>query len=56
MIYKLFDEKTGSEMTATSNVNINKMLAHKLHKDVIRKFRRRTIYSKFKNIFGQYFK
>ena len=36
MIYKIFDEKTGSE------VSVNEELAEELHKPVIKKIKRRT--------------
>ena len=43
MVYKLFDKKTGS------GVSVNEQLAEELHKPVIKKFKRRKIYEKFKD-------
>ena len=52
MVYKFFDKKS-----AGSGVNMpsefNEQLAKELHKPIIRNFRKRTVYSGFKdNIFG----
>ena len=52
MVYKFFDKKS-----AGSGVNIevkhNEQLAKELHKPIIRKFKKRTVYSGFKdNIWG----
>ena len=47
MIYKFFDKKS-----ASSGVNIhanNKKLAEELHKPIIKKFYKRTVYSRFKD-------
>ena len=44
MVYKLFDRKTGSE------ASVNEELAQELHKPVIKKFKRRNVYTKFKDI------
>ena len=50
-VYKFFDKKTKG-----SNVNIdvnNKKIAEELHQPIIKKFKKRTVYSKFKdNIWG----
>ena len=52
MVYKLFDKKTtgsGVNMDAKPNEN----LAEELHKPIIRKSKKRTFYSRFKeNIWG----
>ena len=42
MVYKLFDKKTGS------GVSVNEQLAEELHKPVIKKFKRRKVYTRFK--------
>ena len=45
------DKKTGSGARATSKVKgiqINEKLAHELHKTIIKKFKRRKEYSRFK--------
>ena len=60
MVYKFFDRKSASltNMSASgSDVNIllefNEQLAKELHKPVIRNFKKRTVYSGFKdNIWG----
>ena len=60
MVYKVFDKKTASitdKSVSGSGVNIplefNEQLAKELHKPIIRKFRKRTVYSEFKdNIWG----
>ena len=43
MVSKFFDKKTGS------GVNTNEQLAEELHKPVIRKFKRRKVYARFKD-------
>ena len=43
MIYKFFDKKTGSGM------NINEQLAEELHKPVIKEFKKRNVYARFKD-------
>ena len=50
MIYKFFDKKsTGSSIKSMSN----QQLANELHKPIIRKFKKRQVYSSFKdNILG----
>ena len=42
MVYKFFDKKTGS------GVSVNEQLAQELHKPLIKKFKRRKIYGRFK--------
>ena len=50
MVYKFFDKKSsGSGITNESNYQ----LANELHKPIIRKFKKRKVYSSFKgNIWG----
>ena len=50
MVYKFFDKKSsGSGVANESNYH----LATELHKHIIRKFRRRNVYSSFRdNIWG----
>ena len=50
MVYKCFDKKsTGSGVKSTPN----QQLADELHKPIIKKFKRRKVYSSFKdNIWG----
>ena len=52
MVYKLFDKKSkGSGMK--NEIKENQQLANKLHKPNIRKFKKRKVYSSFKdNIWG----
>ena len=60
MVYKFFDKKSASltdKSVSGSGVNIplefNEQLAEELHKPIIRKFKKRTVYSRFKdNIWG----
>ena len=62
MIYKFFDKKTkGSGVTTFANKSAikstpqNEQLAEELHKPIIRKFKKRKVYSTFKdNIWGAY--
>ena len=49
MVYKVFDKKTWSGVTGKMGVNVNEMLAHKLHKPVIKNFKRRKGYARFKD-------
>ena len=42
IVYKFFDQKTGS------GASVNEELAQELHKPVIKKFRRRKVYARFK--------
>ena len=44
MVHKFFDKETGSR------VSVNKQLAEKLHKPVIKKFKRRKVSARFKDI------
>ena len=43
MVYKFFDEKTGSGASAYEK------LAQGLHKPLIKKFKRRKVYARFKD-------
>ena len=43
MVYKFFDKKTGS------GISTNKQIAEKLYKPVIKKFKRRKVYARFKD-------
>ena len=60
MVYTFFDKKSASltdKSVSGSGVNIplefNEQLAKELHKPIIRKFKKRTVYSGFKdNIWG----
>ena len=51
MVYKLFDNKTGSGAIATRKVgiSINEQLAEELHRTVIIKFKRSKVYARFKD-------
>ena len=55
MVYKFFDKKTkGSGVTLANNSAIksmpqNEQLAEELHKPIIRKFKKRKVYSAFKD-------
>ena len=50
-VYKFFDKKTGSR--AKSKVDINEVLTQVLHKSVIKKFKRRKVYSNFNIILSK---
>ena len=52
MVYKFFDKKSaGSDVNTHANKSAfnNENLAEELHKSIIRKFKRRTVYSRFKD-------
>ena len=54
MVYKFFDKKTSGSGSATSLTNKsasgpNYQLANKLHKQIIRKFKKRKVYSFFRD-------
>ena len=51
MVYNFFDKKTGSGATVKSKAGIsgNEQLAKELHKPVIKKFKRRKVYARFKD-------
>ena len=46
MVYKIFDKKSGGSGVATEP---NYELANKLRRQIIRKFKRRKVYSSFRN-------
>ena len=51
MVYKFFDRKTAG--SGIKSMQQNEQLAEELHKPIIRKFRKRRVYSTFKdNIWG----
>ena len=54
MVYKFFNERTkGSGINLLANSLNNEILAEKLHKPIIKNFKRRKLYSSFKdNIWG----
>ena len=59
MVYTFFDKKTkGSGVTTLANKSAikstpqNKQLADELHKPIIRKFKKRKVYSAFKSNIG----
>ena len=54
MVYKFFDKRTkGSGFNFVNNSLNNKELAEELHKLIIKNFKRRKVYSSFKdNIWG----
>ena len=57
MVYKYFDKKPkGSGIVASlANKSANKpnyQLADELHKPIIRKFKKREVYSSFRHIWG----
>ena len=56
MFYKFFNERTkGSGINNKGNLLVNLQLAEELHKPIIKNFRRRKVYSSFKdNIWGVY--
>ena len=51
MVYKFFDNKTRSRVIVTSKVgvSVNEQIAEELHKPVIKKFKRRKVYARFKD-------
>ena len=53
MVYKFFDKKSSGSGAAASlanksATNLNYQLANELHRQVIRKFKRRKVYSSFR--------
>ena len=51
MVYKVFDEMTAG--SGIKSIPQNEQLAEELHKPIIRKFKKRKVYSAFKdNIWG----
>ena len=52
MVYKFFDSKyegSGAKHVNTKLIPQNKQLAEELHKPIIRKFKKRKVYSAFKD-------
>ena len=51
MVYLIFDKKTGSGLIATRKTgkSVNEQLAEQLHKPVIKNFKRRKVYTRFKD-------
>ena len=53
MVYKFFDKKSTGSGVANNEIKQNLQLAEELHKPIIRNFKKRTVYSEFKdNIWG----
>ena len=59
MVYKFFDKNSASltdKSVSGSGVNIevkhNEQLAEELHKPIIKNFKKRTVYSGFRDNFG----
>ena len=53
MVYKLFEKKSKGSGVANNNIKQNLQLAEELHKPIIRKFKKRKVYSGFRdNIWG----
>ena len=45
MVYKFFDKKTsGGAIKSMPNQQLSKELANKLHKPIVKKFKRRKVY------------
>ena len=49
MVYKCFDKKSKGSGTANNEIKQNLQLAKELHKPIIRNFKKRTVYSGFKD-------
>ena len=49
LVYKLFDKKMGSGAINKTGVNLNVVLAQELLKPLIKKFKSRKVYARFKN-------
>ena len=53
MVYKFFDKKSAGSGIANNDIKQNLQLAKELHKPIIRKFKKRKVYSGFRdNIWG----
>ena len=51
MVYKFFNERTkGSGINLQANSLNNEILAEELHKPIIKNFKRRKVYSSFKDV------
>ena len=49
MVYKFFDEKSKGSGVANNEIKKNFELAEELHKSIIKKFKKRIVYSRFKD-------
>ena len=49
MVYKFFDKKSAGSWITNNNDKQNIQLAKELHKPITRNFKKRTVYSRFKN-------
>ena len=49
MVYKSFDKKSKGGGIANDEIKQNLQLAKELHKPIIRKFKKRKVYSRLKN-------
>ena len=49
MVYKCFDKKSTSSGIANNEIKQNLPLAEELHKPIIRNFKKKTVYSGFKD-------
>ena len=49
MVYKFFDKKSICIGAANNEIKQNLQLAEELHKPIIRKFKKRKVYSGFKD-------
>ena len=49
MVYNFFDEKSTGGGVVNNEIKQNFQLAKELHKAIIRKFKKRKVYSGFKN-------
>ena len=49
MVYKFFDKKSKGSGVASNDIKQNLQLAEELRKPIIRKFRKRDVYSGFKD-------
>ena len=55
MVHKLFDKKSAGIGVANNEIKQNLKLAKELHKPIIRNFKKRAVYSGFKdNIWGNF--
>ena len=52
MVYKFFDEETAGSGVTNDEIKQNLQLAEELHKLIIIKFKKGTVYSRFKTICG----
>ena len=49
MVYKFFDKKSAGSGVANNEIKQNLQLAKELHKQIIRKLKKRKVYSGFKD-------